>query len=79
MDCRVNGSVKMNKPNVIIIMTDDQGYGDLSCMGATDFRTPHIDALADDGIRFTSMYSASSVCSPSRVLCSQADTREMQV
>lgn len=62
----MNGSVKMNKPNVIIIMTDDQGYGDLSCMGATDFRTPHIDALADDGIRFTSMYSASSVCSPSR-------------
>ncbi|MCH5320561.1 MAG: sulfatase-like hydrolase/transferase [Eubacterium sp.] len=56
----------MNKPNVIIIMTDDQGYGDLSCMGATDFKTPHIDALASDGIRFSSMYSASPVCSPSR-------------
>ena len=39
----------MKKPNVIIIMTDDQGYGDLSCMGATDFITPNIDALADDG------------------------------
>lgn len=56
----------MRKPNVILIMTDDQGYGDLSCMGATDFQTPHIDALARDGIRFTSMYAASSVCSPSR-------------
>lgn len=56
----------MSKPNVIIIMTDDQGYGDLSCMGATDFKTPHIDALARDGIRFSSMYSASPVCSPSR-------------
>ena len=49
----------MKKPNVIIIMTDDQGYGDLSCMGATDFRTPNIDAVAEDGIRFSSMYSAS--------------------
>lgn len=54
------------KPNVIIFMTDDQGYGDLSCMGSTDFKTPNIDALAEDGIRFTSMYSASPVCSPSR-------------
>ena len=56
----------MKKPNIIIIMTDDQGYGDLSCMGADDFKTPYIDALAADGIRFTSMYSASPVCSPSR-------------
>lgn len=56
----------MNRPNVIIILTDDQGYGDLSCMGAKDFQTPHIDALAENGIRFTSMYSASPVCSPSR-------------
>ncbi len=56
----------MNRPNVIIIMTDDQGYGDLSCMGASDFKTPNIDALARDGIRFSSMYSASPVCSPSR-------------
>lgn len=56
----------MNKPNVIIIMTDDQGYGDLSCMGATDFKTPNIDELAHNGIRFSSMYSASPVCSPSR-------------
>lgn len=56
----------MKKPNVIIIMTDDQGYGDLSCMGATDFKTPHLDEMANDGVRFSSMYCASPVCSPSR-------------
>ena len=56
----------MKKPNVIIIMTDDQGYGDLSCMGATDFKTPHLDEMAKDGVRFSSMYCASPVCSPSR-------------
>ncbi len=54
------------KPNMIVIMTDDQGYGDLSCMGATDFRTPHLDALASRGVRFTNWYSGSPVCSPSR-------------
>ncbi len=54
------------QPNVIFIMTDDQGYGDLSCMGTTDFKTPNIDKLAENGIRFSSMYSGSPVCSPSR-------------
>ena len=56
----------MSRPNVIIIMTDDQGYGDLSCMGATDFCTPHLDRMAQEGTRFSSMYSNSPVCSPSR-------------
>ncbi len=56
----------MAKPNFIIFLTDDQGYGDLSCMGASDFRTPHLDRLAADGARFTSWYSNSPVCSPSR-------------
>lgn len=54
------------KPNVIVIMTDDQGYGDLSCMGSEDFVTPHLDALAEGGARFSCMYAASPVCSPSR-------------
>ena len=54
------------KPNVIFIMTDDQGYGDLGCMGAEDLRTPRIDEMAAAGVRFTSMYSASPVCSPAR-------------
>lgn len=57
----------MNKrPNFIVIMTDDQGYGDLSCMGSQDFVTPHIDGLAASGARFTNWYSGSPVCSPSR-------------
>ena len=54
------------RPNFIIFYTDDQGYGDLSCMGATDFRTPHLDRLAAGGVRFTDWYSNSPVCSPSR-------------
>lgn len=54
------------RPNFIVIMTDDQGYGDLSCMGNTDFCTPNIDALAANGARFTNWYSNSPVCSPSR-------------
>lgn len=60
------GEIYMKKPNVIVIMTDDQGYGDLSCMGSEDFVTPHIDLLAARGARFTCMYSNSPVCSPSR-------------
>jgi arylsulfatase A-like enzyme len=56
----------VSKPNVIVFLTDDQGYGDLSCMGATDFRTPHLDAVATSGARFTNWYSNSPVCSPSR-------------
>ena len=54
------------KPNFIVIMTDDQGYGDLSCMGNTDFVTPNIDSLAKSGVRFTDWYAGSPVCSPSR-------------
>ena len=60
------GEIKMRKPNIIIILTDDQGYGDLGCMGARDLKTPNIDSLAETGALFTSMYSASPVCSPSR-------------
>jgi arylsulfatase A len=54
------------KPNVIIILTDDQGYNDLSCYGSPDIRTPNIDAIAKEGVRFTDYYVASPVCSASR-------------
>ncbi|NNJ26103.1 sulfatase family protein [Alienimonas chondri] len=53
-------------PNVIVIMADDMGYGDLSCYGATAFETPHIDALAERGVRFTSGYCSASTCTPTR-------------
>jgi arylsulfatase A-like enzyme len=53
-------------PNVILIYTDDQGTVDLNCYGAKDLITPHLDALAGQGVRFTQFYSAAPVCSPSR-------------
>ncbi|PWJ57966.1 arylsulfatase A-like enzyme [Dyadobacter jejuensis] len=54
------------KPNIIYILADDLGYGDLSCYGQQKFSTPNIDKLAKQGIRFTQHYSGSSVCAPSR-------------
>lgn len=53
-------------PNIIFILADDLGYGDLGCYGATDIQTPHIDKLAENGIKFTRAYANSTVCSPSR-------------
>lgn len=53
-------------PNVVFIMADDQGSVDLGCYGANDLHTPHTDALAARGVRFTQFYSAAPVCSPSR-------------
>src|SRR5262245_22873185 len=55
------------RPNVVIILADDLGYGDLGCYGHPVIRTPNLDRMASQGIRFTSFYSASPVCSPSRV------------
>ena len=57
---------KNEKPNVIFILADDLGYGDLSCYGQTNFQTPNIDKLAQHGIKFTQHYSGSAVCAPSR-------------
>ncbi|MDR6562064.1 arylsulfatase A-like enzyme [Arcicella sp. BE140] len=54
------------KPNFVIIMADDLGYGDIGTFGAKDIRTPNIDKLATNGLKFTSFYSTSPVCSPSR-------------
>ena len=54
------------RPNVIVILADDQGTIDLGVYGAKDLHTPHLDALAKRGVRFTQFYSAAPVCSPSR-------------
>jgi arylsulfatase A-like enzyme len=54
------------KPNIIFIMADDMGYGDLGCYGATKIQTPNMDRIAQQGIRFTDAHSASAVCTPSR-------------
>ncbi len=53
-------------PNIVIIFTDDQGYGDVGVYGADGFETPHLDRMASEGIRFTSFYVSTSTCSPSR-------------
>ena len=55
-----------SRPNVIIVFTDDQGYGDLGVYGTTGFDTPHLDRMAAEGIRFTDFYVAAAVCTPSR-------------
>jgi arylsulfatase A-like enzyme len=56
-----------SRPNIIFIMADDLGYGDLSCYGRADYETPHLDRLASQGIRFTQAYSSAPVCTPTRV------------
>jgi len=55
-----------DRPNIILINCDDLGYGDLGCYGSQVNRTPHLDKLAGEGMRFTQFYMASPVCSPSR-------------
>lgn len=62
----ITASAAEKKPNVIVIMADDLGYGDLSCYGATTFKTPHIDKLASGGQLFTSGYCSASTCTPTR-------------
>lgn len=54
------------RPNIVMIFADDLGYGDLGCYGSKTIRTPHIDALAAEGVRMTSGYVSAAVCSPSR-------------
>ncbi len=57
---------KQDKPNIIIIMADDMGYGDLSCYGSTLISTPNLDKMASEGIKFTDFHSNGPVCSPTR-------------
>lgn len=59
-------AAKSSRPNVIFILTDDLGYSDIGCYGATKVKTPNIDRLAAEGIKFTDFHTAASICSPSR-------------
>ena len=56
----------VKRPNVLFILADDMGYGDLSCYGRPDYKTPVLDGLAKQGIRFTDNYAAAPVCTPTR-------------
>ena len=60
------GAPRPSAPNVLFILADDLGWGDLSCYGRPDYRTPHLDRLAAEGVRFTQAYAASPVCTPTR-------------
>jgi len=60
------GNAVQQKPNIVFILTDDLGINDLACYGRTEHRTPNIDKLANQGIRFTASYCALPICSPSR-------------
>lgn len=62
----VPATVLAQRPNIIYIMTDDMGYGDLSCYGRKDFTTPNIDKLASQGVRFVNAYAAAPLCTPTR-------------
>ena len=53
--CHLGGSSNRQVPNIVLIMADDLGYGDLGCYGCTDIRTPAIDNLAAQGVRFTAL------------------------
>jgi arylsulfatase B len=59
-------AARAGRPNVIVIVADDLGYAELGCQGGKDIRTPHIDSIAQNGVRFTSAYVTAPVCSPSR-------------
>src|SRR5437667_2150392 len=54
------------KPNIVFILADDLGYGELGCYGQKKIRTPNIDRLAAEGMRFTQCYAGSTICAPSR-------------
>ena len=60
------GKQEVKKPNVVFLLFDDLGYGDLGCYGQQKIETPNIDALASQGLLFTDMYSAAPLSSPSR-------------
>lgn len=62
----VVGAARRRTPNIILILTDNLGYGDLGCYGSKKHRTPHINRMASEGVRFTDCYAASGVCTPSR-------------
>lgn len=62
----IAGLVRAERPNVVIIFMDDMGYADIGCYGAEGFATPHMDRMAEEGLRLTDFYVGASVCSPSR-------------
>lgn len=63
---KIKADTSPSRPNVVFILADDLGWGDLSCYGRPDYRTPNLDLLASQGVKFTDAYSASAICTPTR-------------
>jgi len=66
ISARTSSAAQTRPPNVIVILSDDVGYGDLGCYGAKRIKTPNLDRLANDGLRFTDAHSPSATCTPTR-------------
>lgn len=64
--CHALGAGERDLPNFIVILADDQGYSDIGCYGAEGFETPHLDRMAEEGMRFTNFYASAAICSPTR-------------
>src|SRR6266704_1086707 len=62
----ISAQKKSSKPNIIFILADDLGYGDVGCYGQKQIKTPSLDKTAVEGLRFTQAYAGSTVCAPSR-------------
>lgn len=62
----LSGQEPVDRPNIVIVFTDDQGYADVGCYGAQGFTTPNLDRMVAEGVRFTDFHCASPACSPSR-------------
>ncbi|WP_420630310.1 sulfatase [Candidatus Leptofilum sp.] len=65
----IENIVDNNPPNIVLVFVDDMGYGDISCFGSTAIHTPHLDALAENGVKMNNFYASSPICSPSRFGC----------
>ena len=62
----INCDTNKQRPNIVILLTDDQGYGDMRCYGNEKLQTPHLDQLAAEGTRFTNFYAGAAASTPSR-------------
>lgn len=62
----ITSCISHKKPNIILILADDLGYGDIGCYGQTKIKTPYLDRMANEGMKFTQFYAGSTVCAPSR-------------
>jgi arylsulfatase A-like enzyme len=64
--CSAAPSAGQSRPNIVLIYADDVGYGDISCYGATEVRTPNLDRIASQGLRFLNAHATAATCTPSR-------------